>query len=54
MAVISRAGEWYVVTLDGALLGQFVEPIDAHRCAISLLHDGLAASVELRSGLVIV
>jgi len=53
MATVNRQGEWYVVSLNGKRLGWFAEPIDAHRCAIALMHDGLADSVELLSGLVI-
>lgn len=53
MAVVAVQGEWYTVTVDGQVLGQFGALIDAHRFALGMLHDGLASSVELLSGLVI-
>lgn len=53
MAVVSRAGEWFTVEVDGELLGQFRALLDANRFAMGMLHDDLVLSVELLSGLVI-
>ena len=50
MASVRREGGWYVVEVDGELLGQFVHSLDANRHAIAMLHDGLAESVTLLSG----
>ena len=53
MIEIRKVGDWFTVTLDGQLLGQFGELIDASRLALSLLHDGLVDSVRLFSGTIV-
>ena len=53
MAQISRAGEWYTVTVNGKMIGQFCALLDANRYALMMLHDGLIESVRLLSGKII-
>ena len=50
MASVTRQGEWYVVEVDGQLIGQFVRSLDANRHAIAMLHDGLVDAVTLLTG----
>ena len=53
MATVTRRCEWYVVELDGQLIGQFVHSIDAHRHAMAMLHDGMVERVTLLSGVIL-
>ena len=54
MAAVSRQGEWYVVEVDGRVLGWFVAMLDANRFALGMLHDGMVGQVSLFSGLRVV
>jgi len=53
MTVVSRAGNWYVVMINGQMIGKFGHQFDANRFAIMLLEAGEAVSVTLVSGLVL-
>ena len=53
MVEVSRVGDWYTVTINGQVVGQFGALLDANRYALMLLHDGLAGSVRLVSGEII-
>ena len=53
MVRVIRQGSWYVVESDGRLIGQFTHPLDAHRFAMAMLHDGLASAVVLLSGVLV-
>ena len=50
MAIIEKRDKWYVVEVDGQLIGQFVHSLDAHRHAIAMMHDGLVEAVTLLTG----
>ena len=50
MASVTRQGEWYVVEVDGRLIGQFAHSLDANRHAVAMLHDGMVDSVTLPNG----
>ena len=52
MACVMKEGKWYKVSLNGEDLGWFKHSIDAHRFALAMLHDGIADSVRLLSGLI--
>ena len=49
-AVVKKRGEWYIVTLDEELLGQFVHLLDAHCFALQLMDRDMARSVRLYGG----
>jgi hypothetical protein len=53
MAEVVRQGEWYSVALDGDLLGQFKNLLDAHCFALQLMERGIAQSVRLYSGITV-
>ena len=53
MVSVSRQDGWYLVTLDGQLIGQFTHSLDAHRYAMSMFHDGMAGSVRLLNGTIV-
>ena len=53
MASIRLDGGWYVVEVDGQLIGQFVHSLDAHRHLMAMLHDGMVGSVTLLSGVIL-
>ena len=53
MATVATSGNWYVVRVNGQVLGQFERMFDANTFAISLLRRGEIASVTLPSGLVL-
>lgn len=53
MAIIIREGEWYVVMVNGQMLGQFAKLLDAHCFALQLLEREMASSVQLLSGVIV-
>ena len=53
MVHVERRGKWWLVVKDNEQLGMFAHPIDAHRFALSMLHDGLAEGVTLLSGVIV-
>ena len=53
MAVVSIAGEYFVVTVDGEVIGTFRAMLDANCFALQLLERDMAASVTLVSGLIV-
>lgn len=53
MATVTTSGSWYVVMVNGQMLGQFGRLFDANTFAISLLRRGEIASLTLPSGLVL-
>lgn len=53
MIEVEERGSWYVVMINGQMLGKFGHQFDANRFAIMLLEAGEAASVTLVSGLVL-
>ena len=50
MAIVERNGEWYLVLLNGEMLGQFVHLLDAHCFALQLMERDMARSVRLYGG----
>ena len=50
MAEIIREGGLHIVRLEGQDIEWFIHSLDANRFAIAMLHDGLASSVTLPSG----
>ena len=50
MVEVCRSGQWWLVAKDGNDLAWFAHSLDAHRFAVAMLHDGLATSVTLPSG----
>ena len=50
MVEVLVSGEWYLVRLGSEDLAWFAHSLDANRFAIAILHDGLASSVTLPSG----
>jgi hypothetical protein len=50
MVEVLRSGRWWLVVKDNEDLAWFVHSLDANRFAIAMLHDGLASSVTLPSG----
>ena len=53
MVVVTRSERWWLVSMDGECLAWFAHSLDANRFAIAMLHDGLATSVMLRSGVMV-
>ena len=53
MATVTMSGSWYVVMVNGKMLGQFGRLFDANTFAICLLRRGEIVSVTLPSGLVL-
>ena len=53
MVAVGRQGEWYIVTLDEELLGQFVHLLDAHCFAMQLMERGVTNEVRLLSGVIV-
>ena len=53
MALVVRQGEWYTVMVDGQMLGQFANLLDAHCFALQLLEREMASSVQLLSGITV-
>ena len=53
MVRVSRLDGWYILTLDGQMIGQFIHSLDAHRHAMAMLHDGMAVSVRLLNGTIV-
>ena len=50
MVEVVFSGEWYLVRRGGQDIAWFAHSLDANRFAIAILHDGLASSVTLPSG----
>ena len=53
MAVVSVAGECFVVTVDGEVIGTFRAMLDANCFALQLMERGQCYSVMLTSGTII-
>jgi hypothetical protein len=53
MAEVVRQGEWYTVMVNGRMLGQFTNLLDAHCFALQLMDRDLAQSVRLYSGITV-
>ncbi len=53
MAVVGKQGRWYTVMINGKMLGQFTNLLDAHCFALQLMGRGLASSVHLYSGITV-
>ena len=53
MGEVVLSGGWYVVMVNGRMLGQFGRLFDANTFAICLIRRGEIASVTLPSGLVL-
>ena len=53
MAVIVKSAGWWLVNVDGSLLGSFSSQLDAHTFAMALYHTGQVTSVTLTSGTII-
>lgn len=53
MAEVCVSSNWYVVMINGRMIGQFARLFDANTFAICLLRRGEISSVTLPSGLVL-
>ena len=53
MAVVSVAGEWIVVKVDGEVIGKFRAMLDANCFALQLIERELVCCVRLNSGEII-
>jgi hypothetical protein len=53
VAEVSESGNWYVVMINGKMIGQFGCLFDANCFAIQLVERGVVEQITLPSGLVL-
>lgn len=53
MAEVCISGSWYVVMINGKMIGQFGRLFDANCFAIQLIERGIVDQITLTSGLVL-
>ena len=53
MAVVSKNGGRWLVSVDGSLRGSFSSQLDAHTYAMALYHTGQVSRVTLASGTIV-